>query len=83
MVKSCDTLEPKGKRNGEYKADLTAGGVLSTRLPTYNTYVTQRRLIPPEQLCEVHFSALEAKPIAQAQAIYDALSLNYIKHLER
>ena len=31
MVKSCDTLEPKGKRNGEYKADLITGGVLATR----------------------------------------------------
>ena len=31
-VKSCDTLQPKGKSNREYKADLSIGGVLSTRL---------------------------------------------------
>ena len=30
-VESCDTLEPKGESNREYKADLRTGGVLSTR----------------------------------------------------
>ena len=30
-VKYCDTLEPKGRSNREYKVDLSIEGVLSTR----------------------------------------------------
>ncbi|MEM9218322.1 MAG: sulfotransferase [Cyanobacteria bacterium P01_F01_bin.150] len=43
----------------------------------YDAYVAQRHLIPPEQLYEISFSVLEADPITQVQAIYQALSLNY------
>ena len=48
----------------------------------YDAYMAQRHLIPPEQLCEVRFSALEANPIAQVQAILRCAISQLFQHLE-
>lgn len=61
--------------------------VLDTFARMYEAFETQRRRIPPERICDVHYERLVADPTGQMREVYEQLDLGDFEvarpHVER
>jgi hypothetical protein len=49
---------------------------------TYDAFFAERKLIPPERLCEVGYEELERDPVSQVRYIYEQLRLSGFNQFE-